>query len=59
MSDVANADAILVIPAELSVRPDLMRQLVPAHCEAELRTRSIDLDNFVPIPLEQLKISLD
>ena len=44
---------------ELSVRPDLIRQLVPPHCETELRARSIDLDNFVPIPLEQLKISLD
>ncbi|KAJ3487748.1 hypothetical protein NLJ89_g11683 [Agrocybe chaxingu] len=44
---------------ELSVRPDLMRQLVPPHCEPELASRSIVLDNFVPIPLEQLKISLD
>ena len=44
---------------ELSVRPDLIRQLVPPHCEPELASRSITLDNFVPIPLEQLKISLD
>ncbi|KZT66704.1 Pkinase-domain-containing protein [Daedalea quercina L-15889] len=44
---------------ELSVRPDLMRQLVPSWCEQELASRGIDLDNFVPIPLEQLRISLD
>jgi glycogen synthase kinase 3 beta len=59
MSSIANSDAILVILAELSVRPDLIRQLVPTHCEPELLARSIDLNNFVPIPLEQLKISLD
>ncbi|KAI9056839.1 Pkinase-domain-containing protein [Trametes sanguinea] len=44
---------------ELSVRPDLNRQLVPPHCEAELASRQIHLDSFVPIPLEQLRISLD
>ena len=58
VSNIAHFDAILNL-AELSVRPDLNRQLVPAHCEPELLARSIDLDNFVPIPLEQLKISLD
>ena len=45
--------------SELSVRPDLNRQLVPSHCEAELRSRSINLDTFEPIPLEQLKLTLD
>jgi len=44
---------------ELSVRPDLIRTLVPPHCEQELASRSIHLDNFVPIPLEQMRISLD
>ncbi|KIO13253.1 hypothetical protein M404DRAFT_123401 [Pisolithus tinctorius Marx 270] len=44
---------------ELSVRPDLIRQLVPPHCEVELRSRSINLDAFEPIPLEQLKLTLD
>jgi len=44
---------------ELSIRPDLMRQLVPPHCEAELNSRGINLDSFVPIPLEQLRITLD
>ncbi|THH15020.1 hypothetical protein EW146_g5401 [Bondarzewia mesenterica] len=44
---------------ELSVRPDLMRKLLPPHCEPELRSRSIDINNFVPIPLEQMRITLD
>jgi len=44
---------------ELSIRPDLNRKLIPPHAEAKLRERGINLDNFVPIPLEQLKISLD
>jgi len=52
-------DQLLSITAELSVRPDLIRQLVPPHCEPELASRSITLYNFVPIPLEQLKINLD
>lgn len=44
---------------ELSVRPDLIRTLVPPHCEAELTSRQIFLDNFQPIPLEQMRITLD
>ncbi|TRM61702.1 kinase-like domain-containing protein [Schizophyllum amplum] len=44
---------------ELSVRPDLNNQLVPPHCLSELASRQIDLDNFVPIPLEDMKITLD
>lgn len=44
---------------ELSSRPDLIRQLVPAHCVPELRSRGIDLDNFVPVPAEELRITLD
>ena len=44
---------------ELSVRPDLIRQLVPPHTEPELASRSIVLDSFVPIPLEQMRITLD
>ncbi len=47
------------ITTELSIRPDLVRSLVPPHCEAELRSRGIVLDNFVPIPLEELRITLD
>lgn len=45
--------------AELSVRPDLIRRLVPPHVEPELASRSIVLDGFVPIPLEQMRLSLD
>lgn len=44
---------------ELSVRPDLIHKLVPPHCEEGLRLRSIDINNFKPIPLEQLRITLD
>ncbi|KAJ7177629.1 protein kinase gsk3 [Mycena filopes] len=41
---------------ELSIRPDLIRKLVPAHCEAELASRDIALDSFVPVPpLDVLK----
>ena len=47
------------VTTELSIRPDLIRELVPPHAEPELASRSIVLDNFVPIPLEQLRISLD
>jgi len=44
---------------ELSIRPDLIRTLVPPHLEPELRSRGIQLDSFVPIPLDQLRITLD
>lgn len=44
---------------ELSIRPDLNSTLVPAWREPELRSRGIDIHNFTPIPLEQLRISLD
>lgn len=44
---------------ELSIRPDLNRRLVPAWREPELQSRGIDLDNFTPIPLEELRITLD
>jgi glycogen synthase kinase 3 beta len=32
---------------------------VPAHAEAELQSRGIDLANFTPLPLESLRVSLD
>jgi len=44
---------------ELSSRPDLIRQLVPPYRIPELESRGIDLDNFVPIPVDQLRITLD
>lgn len=42
---------------ELSIRPDLIPKLVPAHKEPELRARGIDINNFEPVPLEH--VSLD
>ena len=47
------------LTAELSTRPDLIRQLVPPHAEAALKEQGIDIEGFVPIPLDQLRISLD
>ncbi|KAG8950183.1 regulator of ime2 [Tulasnella sp. 419] len=44
---------------ELSIRPDLNSTLIPPFSEAELRSRGIDLTNFEPIPLEQLRVTLD
>lgn len=44
---------------ELSVRPDLIHQLVPEHARPALLARGIDVDNFEPIPLESMKVSLD
>lgn len=46
-------------PIELSIRPDLNRQLVPGWTVPELLSRGIDLNNFTPIPLEQMRITLD
>ncbi|KAH8917568.1 putative glycogen synthase kinase 3 alpha [Atractiella rhizophila] len=44
---------------ELSVRPDLIQTLVPPHAEQGLLNAGIDIHNFNPIPLEDLRISLD
>lgn len=41
---------------ELSIRPDLIRRLVPPHCDQELLSRNINIHQFDPIPAEQLKI---
>ncbi|KAI8369499.1 kinase-like domain-containing protein [Radiomyces spectabilis] len=41
---------------ELSIRPDLIRRLVPPHAEQELLSRGIDIHHFEPIPSDQLKI---
>ncbi|KAG8821991.1 regulator of ime2 [Serendipita sp. 399] len=45
--------------AELSISPELNSRLVPEWCIPELENRGIDLNNFVPIPLEELRITLD
>jgi glycogen synthase kinase 3 beta len=44
---------------ELSCRPDLISQLVPQHAEAELASRGVDVHNFQPIPLEEMRLTLD
>ncbi|KAF8311268.1 Pkinase-domain-containing protein [Clavulina sp. PMI_390] len=44
---------------ELSIRPDLNQRLVPDWIQPELRSRGIDINNFTPIPLEELRITLD
>lgn len=44
---------------ELSTAPDLIAKLVPKQAEAELLSRGIDIHNFVPIPLEEMRITLD
>ncbi|KAG0178425.1 regulator of ime2 [Apophysomyces sp. BC1021] len=42
---------------ELSIRPDLIHKLVPQHCYEELQFRGIDIHHFVPIPLDNLRVS--
>lgn len=44
---------------ELSCRPDLIGTLVPPHAEAELASRGVDVHNFQPIPLEEMRLTLD
>ncbi|CAO1627592.1 unnamed protein product [Sympodiomycopsis kandeliae] len=44
---------------ELSIRPDLIHKLVPEHARADLLARGIDVNNFEPVPLESLRVSLD
>jgi glycogen synthase kinase 3 beta len=44
---------------ELSCRPDLIKNLVPAHAEQELLSRGVDVNNFDPIPLDQMRVHLD
>ncbi|CAG8759571.1 4071_t:CDS:2 [Dentiscutata erythropus] len=44
---------------ELSIRDDLISQLVPQHAEAELKARGIDIHNFVPLTQSQMRATLD
>ncbi|KAG2213812.1 hypothetical protein INT47_001081 [Mucor saturninus] len=41
---------------ELSIRPDLIHKLVPTHCMEKLQSVDIDINNFIPIPLEELRL---
>jgi hypothetical protein len=43
---------------ELSVRPDLIHKLVPAHYKENLLQSGIDIDNFIPIPLKDLRLNI-
>ncbi|CAO3594102.1 unnamed protein product [Absidia cylindrospora] len=40
---------------ELSIKPELNRKLVPPHCESELLARGIDINNFQPLSLDEVK----
>ncbi|GAN03353.1 pkinase-domain-containing protein [Mucor ambiguus] len=40
---------------ELSIQPDLVSKLVPAHCEAALAANGVDVHNFVPMTSEEMK----
>ncbi|CAG8480791.1 5061_t:CDS:2 [Paraglomus occultum] len=42
-------------PQELSIRPDLIQQLVPLHVVPELKSRGIDIHNFTPLPASELR----
>ncbi len=45
---------------ELSIEPELNFFLVPEHeRENLLRNEGIDLNNFIPIPVDELKVTLD
>lgn len=46
----------LITILELSIRPDLIHQLVPAHYEHVLLEQGIDINHFEPIPLDQIKV---
>jgi glycogen synthase kinase 3 beta len=58
-SVLKRVEKVFVNYVELSIRPDLIHKLVPAHLVSSLNDRGIDIDNFNPIPLEELRISLD
>ncbi|KAJ1332902.1 hypothetical protein BSLG_008529 [Batrachochytrium salamandrivorans] len=40
-------------PLELSIRPNLIRQLVPPHAEPALRLQGIELDKFQPVQIQK------
>jgi glycogen synthase kinase 3 beta len=44
---------------ELSIRDDLISQLVPPHAEEEILSRGIDIHNFTPLTQSQMRASLD
>ncbi|KAI4185551.1 MAG: hypothetical protein L6R41_004059 [Letrouitia leprolyta] len=44
---------------ELSISPEKNHILVPAHARQDLRLKGIDLDNFTPMPKEEMMARLD
>ena len=44
---------------ELSIAPEKNTRLVPPHERANLTARGIDLDNFVPLPKDEMLARLD
>ena len=44
---------------ELSVRPDLIKHLVPPRAQEGLRRRGIDINHFEPLPAESLRAKLE
>ncbi|KAH8689693.1 putative glycogen synthase kinase [Talaromyces proteolyticus] len=44
---------------ELSMAPELNSRLVPAHARAALEAQGLDIDNFKPIPQEEMRANLD
>lgn len=38
---------------ELSIRPDLLKKLVPSHAEQELLSRGIDINQFTPVSIQK------
>jgi glycogen synthase kinase 3 beta len=52
--------ALFLRRAELSVRPDLIHQLVPPHAEQALyETYGIEINNFEPVDLAQMRVQVD
>lgn len=48
-------------PPELSIRPDLIPSIIPAHAEEQIyKTTSIDLQaGFEPMELDKLRVDID
>ena len=44
---------------ELSIASEINETLVPAHARKDLLAGGIDLDNFVPLPKDEMMARLD
>jgi len=44
---------------ELSIAPDLNKQLVPSHMKPILASRGLDIDNFTPMAAQEMLAKLD